>query len=139
MTTLNSCKLLPVVSVRDLDSAVEVAKKLRDFQERRVFVVNSKHFPIGIISLVDINDRVVAKGRDLKKTKAKDFMSSPIKLVLESKETLENSKEKMILYENFYCPVVSKGKLKGVINYSILIDALSKNKNGKGFRRKVHR
>jgi signal-transduction protein with cAMP-binding, CBS, and nucleotidyltransferase domain len=124
--TIQSCKLLKAVTVNEDDSVIEVAKKLHDFQERRVFVLNKDSFPIGIISVVDINDRVVARGADLKKTKAKDIMSYPIKIVLDINMPVEEAKKKMVLLDNYYCPVIEKSKLKGVLNYSAVLEVLKK-------------
>jgi len=59
--TIKHVRLIPVVTVELDDTAIAVAKKLHCFQERRIFVVDKKKFPIGVISVVDINDRVVAK------------------------------------------------------------------------------
>jgi len=126
--TIKSCKLLKAVTVNENDSAVEVAKKLHAFQERRIIVVNKKNVPIGIISVLDINDRVVAKGKDIKKTKAKDIMSYPINLIVNINDSAEEVAKKMIARDNYYCPVVEKGILKGLVNYANIINCL---KNGK--------
>lgn len=124
--TIKQLKLLPVISVGLEDSAVEVAKKLRDFQERRIFVVDKKQSPAGIISVVDINDRVVAKGRNPKTTRAKDIMSYPLKLVLDVNTPLEEARKMMIHNNNYYIPVVENNKLKGLINYSLILENLKK-------------
>lgn len=126
--TLKSCKFIKPVIVKETDTVLNVAQKIKSFQERRVFVVNSKKFPVGVISLVDINDRVVALGKDSKKTKAKEIMSYPIRLVLDIRETLEGAAKKMILKDNYYCPVVDKSTFKGLVTYASLINSL---KNGK--------
>lgn len=124
--TVKSCKLIPAVTVKLGDSVIEVAKKLHHFQERRVFVVNEKNSPVGIISLVDINDRVVARTRDLKKTKAKDIMTYPLHLALDINEPLNSALKKMISKDNFYVPVIDKGALKGLLTYSGAIKCLTK-------------
>lgn len=118
--TLRDCKLIPAVFVKETDNCVEVAKKIKFYQERRIYVLNKKGFPIGIISLVDINDRLVAKGKKPDKTLAREIMTSPIHLVLDAGEPIEEVVKKMVLRDNYYCPVVDKGKLKGIINYSII-------------------
>jgi CBS domain-containing protein len=118
--TLKKCKLLKAVTVLESENVISVAKKFHDFQERRIFVVDNKNIPVGIISIVDINDRVVAMSRDLKKTAAKDIMTYPIRLVFDINTPLTEVRDKMILSDNYYCPVISKGKLKGIINYSAI-------------------
>ena len=125
---VKSCVLVKAVSVDENDSVIEVAKKLHEFQERRIIVVDKKKFPVGIISVIDINDRVVARGKDLKKTKAKDIMSYPLNLVIDINESIEGVAKKMVLRDNYYCPVIDKGVLKGLITYVKLMNCL---KNGK--------
>jgi len=127
--TIKQIRLLPVLTVKMKDSVVEVAKKLHNFQERRIFVVDNKESPAGIISVVDINDRLVAEGKDPKKTTAQEIMSYPLKLILDINTPLEEAKKMMIHNNNYYVPCVEKGKLKGLLNYSIILGAL--NKNGK--------
>jgi len=118
--TIKSCVLLKAITVNENDSAIEVAKKLHQFQERRVFVL-SKNLPIGIISIVDINDRLVAQGKDPKKTKAKDIMSYPLNLILDINEPLHEAAKKMVQKDNYYIPVVDKGSLKGLLTYANLM------------------
>jgi CBS domain-containing protein len=124
--TIKSCNLITPVTIDENASVIEVAKKLSEFQERRVFVVNKKHFPIGIISLVDINDRVVARGKDPKKTKAKDIMTYPINLVVDINDSSEEVLKKMIQKDNYYVPVTEKGVLKGLITNANIMKALKK-------------
>ena len=124
--TIKQVKLLPIISVELDDNSIDAAKKLHDFQVRRIFVVDKKQSPAGIISVVDINDRVVAKGKNPKTTKAKDIMSYPLKLVLDINTPLEEAKKMMIHNNNYYVPVVDKGKLKGLLNYSVILENLKK-------------
>ena len=126
MVTIKSCEIFKAVSVEDSVNVIEVAKKLHEFQDRRVFVLYSKKYPIGIISLVDINDRVVAKAKDLKKTTAKDIMSYPLSLVFDINENVEDVAKKMLGKNNFYCPVVDKGVFKGIITYASLLKVFRK-------------
>jgi len=130
METIKQISLLPAVSVGLEDNAVKIAKKLHDFQERRIFVVDKNDSPIGIVSIVDINDRVVALGKNPKMVKAKDIMSYPLKLVLNIDTSLEEAKKMMIHNNHYYVPVMEKGKLKGLLNYSLILENLGK-KNGK--------
>jgi len=71
---------------------------------------------------------VVAKGKSPKTTKAKDAMSYPLNLILDINVSLEEAKKMMIHNNNYYVPVVEKGKLKGLLNYSIILDTLNKKK-----------
>jgi CBS domain-containing protein len=126
--SVKSCRLLKPVSVYEDESAIEVAKKLHDFQERRIFVVNRKKMPIGVISLVDINDRLVARGKDPKKTKAKEIMSYPLALVIDANEDADEAVRKMLVKDNFYCPVTEKGVLKGLLTYANIMSSYKNEK-----------
>ena len=42
-----------------------LVEKLKAIILRHIFVVNKENYPIGIISISDINDRVVAEGKDV--------------------------------------------------------------------------
>jgi len=119
--TVKSCVLLKAISVNENDNVIEVAKKLHEFQERRIFVTTKNNLPIGIISLVDINDRVVAKGKDLKKTKAKDIMSYPLHLVIDINEPLQEVVKKIVQKDTYYLPIIEKGSLKGLLTYANLM------------------
>jgi len=119
--TVKSCILLKVISVSENATAVEVAKKLHQFQERRIFVTTKKNIPIGIISLVDINDRVVAKGKDAKKIKAKDIMSYPLNIIADINEPLHEVIKRIVQKDTYYVPVVDKGILKGLLTYANLM------------------
>lgn len=124
--TIKQIPLLPVISVNLDENSIAVAKKLHDFQERRIFVINKKKSPVGIISIVDINDRVVARGKDLKKTKAKDIMTYPINLIADINDTPEEILKKMIQKDNYYVPVTEKGILKGLITYANIMKVVRK-------------
>lgn len=123
---VKDCEILPVLNVKLNDDAVSVAKKLHDFQERRIFVINEKKFPVGIISIVDINDRVVARGKDPKKTKVKDIMTYPINLIIDVNDSTEEVLKKMVQKDNYYVPVTHKGILVGLLTYANIIKALEK-------------
>lgn len=126
-STIKECKLIPATVIGLDKDVIEVAKKLHDFQERRIFVIDKKKFPVGIISIVDINDRVVCRNKNLKKTKAKDIMTYPLHLVVDVKEPVKNVLKKMVLKDNFYVPVIEKGVIKGLLTYANLKKVLEKD------------
>ena len=75
---ISKCTLIEPFYCKEDDSVVEVAKKLRGTTIRQIFVVDEKTYPVGLISTTDINNRVVAEGKDPKKMKAKEIMSKTI-------------------------------------------------------------
>jgi predicted transcriptional regulator len=126
MKKVKSCGFLKGVVVDENKNIVEVSKLIRKFQERRIYVLNKKKNPVGIISIVDVNDRVVAENLDLKKTKAKDIMSYPLKLVVDVNEDVKAVASKMIELDIYYAPVVEKGIFIGVITYASLLNYFKK-------------
>ncbi len=122
---IKDCEILPVLTVKLEDDCVTVAKRLHDFQERRIFVLNEKKFPVGIISIVDINDRLVARGKDPKKTTAKDIMTYPVNIVVDLNDSADEVLKKMVQKDNYYIPVTDKGVIKGLITYANIMKKLS--------------
>lgn len=123
---IKECNLKKVISCDITDNAIDIAKKLRDNKERHIIVLE-KQKPVGIISTTDINNKVVAENKDLKKTKAKDIMTSKI-LVKDINEEITPVYIEMIKENIFSCPVVCNGELKGSIDLKELMNSLVKLK-----------
>ncbi|MEK6901813.1 MAG: CBS domain-containing protein [Nanoarchaeota archaeon] len=77
---LERCTLIEPFYCGENDSVIDVAKKLRTSTLRQLFVVNEQKYPVGVISTTDINNRVVAEGKDPHSLQAKDIMSKPIEV-----------------------------------------------------------
>jgi predicted transcriptional regulator len=61
-------------------------------------------------------------------------MSYPIHLVFDVNSSAEEVLRRMIVKDNYYVPIVEKGKLKGILTYSGIARVLNK-RNGKKPRR----
>lgn len=118
---VENCTLIKPLSCNKETSVVAVAQILRDNKQRRIIVVNEGDFPVGIISTTDVNNRVVAENKDASKLKAQDIMTSPIYLVCDINENLNDVFKKMLHHESFFCPVIKEGKLYGILTYGELI------------------
>jgi CBS domain-containing protein len=84
-------------------------------KERRGYVVVvKKGKPIGILTDSDILEKVISKGKDPKKVKVKEVMSSPIITISPEDEIVEASR---LMRKNLIkrIPVVKNGKLVGII------------------------
>ncbi len=105
-----------VVTCRENDNVLNVARILRDTQQRHLIVLDDKDFPIGIISSVDTNNRVLAEQKDAEKTLAGDIMTKNISIV-----SLEDTYEKAfrIMAEKGLTaiPVVDHNKLIGQLEF----------------------
>ena len=71
---VKNCKLEKVATCSEGDTIVAVAKKLKAGRQRHAIVLKNKS-PAGIISAVDIVNKVVAMGKDAKKVKASAVMN----------------------------------------------------------------
>ena len=136
---VKDCRVFPCVTAKASDSRVVVAQQRYDCQERRLFVVDAKMRPVGIVSVVDINDRLAAKGKDPKKVKAQEIMSSPLNLVVDVNEDVKDVAKKMVERNTYYVPVTETGVLKGVITYNSLLDACAKGVTPKTVAKKGKR
>ena len=118
---VKNCTLIKSLCCKKDVSVVEVARILRDNKQRRIIVVDEHESPIGIISTTDINNKVVAENKDASKLRAKDIMTSPIYLVCDIDENLNEVFKKMLHHESFFCPVTKDSKLYGVLTYGELM------------------
>ena len=107
---VKNCVLIEPFTCLETDSVVEVAKKLRTTTLRHIFVVDAKNFPKGIISVIDINNRVVAENKDANKLKAKDIMTTPVDIVSVGDDTDIISKD-MIKKGRVMNPVVNENNM----------------------------
>jgi len=123
---VKQCELRKALSCDEKDSVLEVAKKLKKNEERHIVVVSSGK-PVGLISTTDMNNRVVAENKDAKKTKAKQIMTSPI-MVKDVSDSLGRVYFDMLKSNVFSIPIVSKGKLKGVLDLKEAMNQLIRAK-----------
>ncbi|PIN74092.1 hypothetical protein COV20_00565 [Candidatus Woesearchaeota archaeon CG10_big_fil_rev_8_21_14_0_10_45_16] len=112
---IKECVLIePFICDVDLP-IVDVAKKLRTTTLRHIFVVNKDNEPAGIISVLDINNRLVAEGRDYSQTLAKDIMSKPVESFNLEEDTSDVG-QKMLSKAWAMSPVVDENnKMVGIV------------------------
>jgi CBS domain-containing protein len=126
MMKVEDCKLRKILECSLEDSVINVAKKLKDSRERHI-IVTDKGNPKGIISTTDINNRVVAEGKDPKKTKAKEIMTATIKII-DIEEPIGKVYFDMVKSNIFSCPVVKNKKLQGVLDLKEALNIIVNNK-----------
>ena len=120
--------LRDAIICRQHDTAVEVSRILRDTQRRHLLVLNDKDEPIGIISSVDINNRVVAEQRDARLLLAIDIMTPNVKTISVD-DSYENASALMTELGTYSLPVVRNGKLVGLLEF---MTALRCHATGRG-------
>jgi CBS domain-containing protein len=116
-----NCTLIKALACDRNTSVVEVAKILRDNKQRRILVLDSKKYPIGIISTTDMNNKVVAEDADASELKAEQIMTKPVAVVCDAKEDINKVYEKMLDKSSFFVPVTENNKLYGILTYGELL------------------
>ena len=115
------CRLLkPVMASKDA-SVKEVAKLLCEKKQRRCVLIDSNQAPVGIVSVTDMSNKVVAEGLDAANTKASDVMVSPIHLVIDGSCELEEVYTSMQEKKSYFVPITKEGKLYGILTYAELM------------------
>lgn len=117
---VKDCLLIEPYTCSEEDSVVEVAKKMRQSTLRHIFVVNKDFFPTGIISVIDINNRLVAEAKDPKATKASDIMTKPVDIAKVDDDAQLTAK-KMAENHRTMNPVVKNNKMVGIITLNQLL------------------
>lgn len=121
--------LQDVVICRKNDTILEVARILRDTKSRHLIVVDEEDKPLGIISTVDISNRVVSEELNSAETSAEEIMSKPIEVV-DVKESFEDAYKKMSEKGTYSIPVVENHKLIGSLSFNQLFYKVGgKNEN----------
>ncbi|MFP4423823.1 MAG: cyclic nucleotide-binding/CBS domain-containing protein [Candidatus Woesearchaeota archaeon] len=115
---IEECRLIEPFICEETDSVVTVAQKLRAITLRHIFVVR-ENYPVGIISVMDINNRVVAENKDLA-TVARDIMSHPID-VFTVNDDVDSVASSMINKGQAMNAVVKDGSMIGIITLHELL------------------
>ncbi len=116
---IKDCVLIEPYTCNEDQSIVEIAKKLRETTLRHIFVVNKEFYPVGIISVIDINNRVVAESKNPEIVKAKDIMSKPD--VININADIHSVLKMMIEKNRSMNPVVKDNRMVGIITLSELL------------------
>ena len=102
----------------------EVAKLIRDKKLRHVYVVEHGKL-VGVVGGIDINNKVVAEGKDPKIVKANDIMNK-VQYISKNQE-LEYAYAIMRNFNTFTCPVVNDNKeLVGYCKFAEVCEAINK-------------
>lgn len=123
---IKDCAIRKAVTCDKEDSAITVARKLRDSKERHVIVLDSKK-PIGIISTTDISSRIVAENKNPIKTKAKDIMTRNV-MIKNIHDSLARVYIDMIKASIYSCLIVDNGNIKGMLDLKEAMNHLVKTK-----------
>ncbi len=115
--------LSDTVVCREKETVLEVARILRDTKSRHLVVLSTDNKPLGIISTVDINNRVVAQEKDPKKTHVEDVMTRPV-VSIDCSETYHSAIKKMAEAGSYSIPVTLHGKLLGSLELRTALEVI---------------
>jgi len=118
--------LTEVIICREEDTVLEVSRVLRDTRARHLVVLNTEDKPVGIISTVDVNNRIVAEEKDPKQIQAKDMMTKDLDTV-DINDPFKKAFEKMIKRNTYSIPVTRDGKLIGLLEFTTCMRKLQEN------------
>ena len=113
---IKECNIVPCCSARPETLVLEAVKKMEKEKARQIVVVE-KGKPVGLVTLTDVVYRVVAAGKDAKKTKIGDIATKEIFFIDES-EPLAKAYMYMFTSNHLFCPIVSGKKFKGLLTLS---------------------
>lgn len=103
----------PAIKIEHTKTVQQAAKEMAKYRVGSIIVVKGAS-PIGIITETDVNKKVVALAKDPRKLKVTDIMSSPI-VFSDPDEDVVTAVEKMEKHRVKRLPVISKGKIVGII------------------------
>jgi signal-transduction protein with cAMP-binding, CBS, and nucleotidyltransferase domain len=105
----------PVISILEDKSVIDIAELMKDYKVGAIIVLNKDQNPVGIVTEHDIVTRVVALDLNLREVKAKNIMSSPLKMI-EPDMVLMDAMQLMDRMKIRRLGVSYKGKLEGIIS-----------------------
>lgn len=113
---VKNCKLKNAIVCEETDSVEKIAKKMKESREKYVLVVSKKNKNdiIGVISVTDLVYKVIAMARDSKGVIAKEVMNFPV-YAIDIEDSVAKAYFGMVSRNIFYCPVMSKGKIAGIL------------------------
>ena len=109
------------------ENVVGISKKMKKNKRLNHVIILDNKKPVGIVSVRDIVERVVAEEKDIKKTKVSDIMTSPIVAIKENQD-LKEIADMMIKNSFLSLPVVNKtDEFLGVVSIYDVLGKLKEN------------
>jgi len=113
---VKNCKLKTALICEETENIEKIAKRMKDHREKYILVMSKKNRNkiLGVISVTDLVYKVIAAAKDPKRTIAREIMVSPAYTV-NFEDSVAKAYFAMVAKNIFYCPVLDKGKLVGVL------------------------
>jgi len=129
---MEQIEVLKADTCKEETSVTELARVMAKNNLRRCFVVDDKAKLKGVVTTVDIVNKLVATGKDTKKATVKEIMTSDVKYVT-TEDEIEKALEIMNSLKTFVCPVVKDEKFMGIVTYQNILNnvmsSIVKDKN----------
>ena len=121
---VSECTLIEAPCCNETDSVVAVALEIRKHLLRHIYVLDSEGKPVGVISTTDMNNRVVAEGKNPGDMVARDIMTSPI-VSIDSGSDEKEAYRVCMKSQIAACPVTKEGKVVGIVTVNELVRKLT--------------
>ena len=125
---ISECYLVEPFICKEADKVSDIAKKLKKFDQRHIYVVTESNQPTGIISISDILEKIVVDGKDGKKVLAKEIMTKSI-LVFDDATDLRKAYTSMNEKGVVSCAITVKNKMVGILTLKEAIRYITDPKN----------
>lgn len=114
---ISKCKLIQPFSCKDDTPVQDVAKKLHEFRQRHIYVVDGSEKPVGIISVSDLLERVIIAGKDPTQLVAKDIMTAEI-CPFDDEQDAREAYKCMVKKQIISVPITQSDKYVGTLTYN---------------------
>ena len=117
---MEEIKLIKADTCYPSESVLSVAKRMQSKKMRRFYVVDKEQKLLGVVTTVDIVNKIVASKKDPSKTTVDKIMTKTVKSVSVD-NNVEECLEIMNKLKTLACPITKEGKLLGVVSYQNII------------------
>ena len=125
---ISKCYLIEAFKCKENDTVADVAKKLKEYAQRHIYVVDESDKPVGIISVTDVLDKVVIANKNVADLKAKDIMTSGV-LVFDDSDPVKKAYKAMNDKKVVSCAITESGKMVGILSLKEAIRYVTDPKN----------
>lgn len=114
-----------VVTAENNNNLLDVVRNMADKKIGSIVVVNSSQEPIGLITETDILRTISKYEQKFFDLTAQDIMSKPL-ITIPATTDVEKVEKEMKRHKIKHLPVISSGKLVGIVTTKNLVDYLGK-------------
>ncbi len=114
-----------VVTTENSSNLLDVARNMADKKVGSIVVVNLYQEPIGLITEKDILRTISEYEQKFFDLTAQDIMSKPL-ITIPATADVERVEKEMKMHKIKHLPVISSGKLVGIVTTKNLVDYLGK-------------